>query len=160
MKLFSKRNKSVSNLSSILNYHVENIKKHQDKTYILVKFVKQDNQVIFYSLPLENNVVNINGVGYVVDEKCKYYFDYRLDKENYRVLLADIFEGVIVAYNPRIDPFTTDYNERLEKIVLSYLEEGILRANIKKRQAMTRIIIFIFLGIAATFAILKLLNLI
>lgn len=152
--MFNKK-KPKSNLQQALELHINNIKKHPEKTYIFVKFVKQDNHVIFYSLPLENNVVNINGIGYVVDEKSKYYFDYTLGKEKYRVLFTDIFEGIIIAYNPRVDPLTTDYNERLEKIVLSYLEEGILRANIRRRQAITKIILFIFLGLAVVFAILK-----
>lgn len=160
LNLFSKK-KPKSNIQEAIKNHLANVETNPEKTYILVTYVKKDNTIVFYSRPIENNIVNINDVGYVVDDLCRYYFDYESynektkKTERQRILTTIIFEGSIVAFNPFINGSDPDLSERVAKNVLDYLKQGLLEAALKRRENLKKIIMYVFIAVAALFALGK-----
>lgn len=160
LSLFRKK-RPKSNIQEAIINHLSNVEANPEKTYILVTYVKKDNTIVFYSRPIENNIVSINEVGYVVDDICRYYFDYesyneKIKKiERHRILTTIIFEGSIVAFNPFINGSDPDLSERVAKNVLDYLKQGLLEATLKRRENLKKIIMYVFIAVAALFALGK-----
>jgi predicted CopG family antitoxin len=152
---FLKKNKSKSSFSLIIEEYIKQKQAQPLKTFVIVKYSKQDKTIQFKVCELKDSIVTIDKIAYFVSENNLYTFDEVINKIKHKVVLVDVYEGITTGYSPFEDRLLEIYNERVQKAIYLYLMTGIMENKLNKKISTRQMIIAGLIGIAAIFIIIK-----
>lgn len=150
MALF-KKNKIMN--KTLKDYLIKS--KNNKKTYVVAVVHKKNKKLFNTVVELSGECITIDKTPYYAGSDSIFFRTEKLSKKNIDIPMVDVYEGYCLAVHPSKQSNDIKFSKRVVDMIGLKIEQGVLENKRKQKMDMRKIIIFVFIGIGAIFALTK-----
>lgn len=151
MGLFRKKKLPISEAEKAWIQKSQNPK----KTYVIAVIHKKNKKLYEAVVELDGEIITIDKTPYYAGDDSIFFKRIKIKKSKYDIPKIDVYEGMAVAVHPCKNLNDIKFSKRIVDMIGLKIEQGVLESKRKQKIDLRKIIIAVFLGIAAIFVFTK-----